>query len=284
MKLAVNYSAILVELINANPELPIDYIKVPTIPFPGCFIKQFETGAKLRPLLPHPAQLGVLALGAPQPEQRFNPQIIAEIIRRTDPAYLSTHIEARVEYFPEYQAGQHLYTSELSTVLQERILAAIADVKRQIKLPLILENFPYYTWLHHYRAGSEPEFICELCAAGDCGFLLDIAHARCSAWSLKVEVEAYLKALPLNRLREIHLAGVRKLDYGICDTHTALAELDYTLLQTVLAWAQPEIVTLEYGGMPEQITNRSGVVEPISRNDRHELEQMIFRIREIIGK
>jgi uncharacterized protein (UPF0276 family) len=283
MKLAVNYSAILGELIQAHPELPVDYIKVPTMPFPGCFARQFDAGIKLRPLLPHPAQPGVLSLGAPQPEQCFNPKIVAEIIRRTSPPYLSTHMDALIDYFPEYKALQHCDDLKLGAVVKERLLTAIAIVKYQTKLPLILENFPYYSWFHHYRIGSQPEFITEVCAAGDCGFLLDIAHARCSAWSLKMETEVYLKALPLNRLREIHLSGVREFDYGICDTHTALGEIDYTLLQTVLAWARPEIVTLEYGGMPERITNCFGVIEPIRRNDCHELEEMILRTREIIG-
>jgi uncharacterized protein (UPF0276 family) len=284
MKLAVNYSAILAELIREQPELPIDYIKVPTLPFPGCFTEQFEAGVKLRPLLPHTAQPGIMALGAPRPEQRFSPEIIKEVIRRTNPPYLSTHLEARVEYFPEYQTEQHRHTPEIYTALQERFLTGIAEVKRATQLPLVLENFPYYTWLHHYRTGSEPELIRTICTAGDCGFLLDIAHARCSAWSFKQTVEAYLQALPLERLREIHLAGVRELDFGICDTHTALGDADYQLLQTVLQWSKPEIVTLEYGGMPDWLVNRSGVKEAVNRNDRRELETMIKRIGEIIGK
>jgi uncharacterized protein (UPF0276 family) len=285
MKLAVNYSAVLDKLILEQPELPVDYIKVPTVPFPGCFTTQFDAGAKLRPLLPHPAQPGVLALSAPRAEERFNPEIIAELISRTAPAYLSTHLEARAAYFSECPAGQHFNSPELCAVMRERLLTATAAVKAATPIPLVLENVPYYSWPHYNcRIASEPEFICEICTAGDCGFLLDLAHARCSARTLKLTTEAYLKALPLNRLREIHLSGVREFDYGICDTHTALGKADYLLLQTVLRWAEPEIVTLEYGGMPEQIVNPFGVVKSISRNDRHELETMIRRIGKIIGK
>jgi uncharacterized protein (UPF0276 family) len=283
MKLAVNFSEILRQLIQTNPDLPVDLIKVPTIPFPGCFT-QFEEGARFRKLLPHPAQPGVLALGAPTAEERFNPETVAAIIRWANPAYLSTHLEARLAYFPEYQSYRHEDHPVIRKILKERFLASITLVKNWTKLPLILENCPYYTWLDRFRAISEPEVIREICAAGDCGFLLDIAHARCSAWTLGRSIEEYLQALPLERLREIHLAGVSESDYGILDTHTALDETDYRLLQTVLEWRRPEIVSLEYGGMPEHISNRYGFTQPINRNDRCELETMIVRIRAIIKK
>jgi hypothetical protein len=281
MKLAVNFSEILRQLIQTNPDLPVDLIKVPTIPFPGCFT-QFEEGARFRKLLPHPAQPGVLALGALTAKERFNPEIVAAIIRRANPAYLSTHLEARLAFFPEYQSYQHEDHPIIRRILKERFLAAITLVKKQTRLPLLLENCPYCTWLDRFRAISEPEVIAEICVAGDCGFLLDIAHARCSAWTMGRSVEEYLQALPLDRLREIHLAGVTKFDYGIHDTHTALDETDYHLLQTVLEWRRPKIVTLEYGGMPEQIIDPDGFPQPINRNEPSKLQTMIARIHAII--
>jgi uncharacterized protein (UPF0276 family) len=281
MKLAVNFSEALLYLLRKNPNLPVDYIKVPTYPFPESFA-QFETGEKYRRLLPHPAQPGVLDLGHPLPEQRFNRDLIREVIRRTASPYLSTHLEARTEHFPEYFQYQHRNHPTVSQALKERFLTAIATVKTETGLPLILENFPYYTTLAHFRTGSEPDFISAICQEGDCGFLLDIAHARCSAWHMRREAESYIMALPLSRLREIHLAGVREESYGMRDTHTALDETDYSLLVKVLSRATPEIVTLEYGGMPERIRGIDGNFEPIYRNDPDELERMIFRIRENI--
>ncbi|HEY8464890.1 MAG TPA: DUF692 family multinuclear iron-containing protein [Bacillota bacterium] len=281
LKLAVNFSESLLNLLQQNPGIPVDYIKVPTIPFPDCF-SQFEQGEKWRKLLPHPAQPGVIALGHPQPQQQFNPELVGEIIRRTNPSYLSTHLEAQVAYFPEFRQLQHINHPELKQVMLKRFLTAIKKVKATTGLPLILENFPYYLWLNHFRTAAEPQFIAELCTAGDCGLLLDIAHARCSAASLGWDDQDYIFALPLERLREVHLAGVGKCEYGICDTHTALEDWDYQLLQAVLERAKPEIITLEYGGMPEQIRDLNGKLRPVSRNCQSELETMIFRLRELI--
>ncbi|HYH02451.1 MAG TPA: DUF692 family protein [Bacillota bacterium] len=281
MKLAVNFSEALIHLLQNDPGLQVDYIKVPTVAFPGCF-SQFEQGERWRPLLPHPAQTGVIALGHPDPGQRFNPEIVAEIIRRTNPPYLSTHLEAKVDYFPEFRSYQHEFHPGLQQMLAERFLQAVKTVKEVTGLQLLVENFPYYTWREQYRLGSEPWFVREICEQGDCGFLLDIAHARCSAGSFGISDQAYINALPLERLREIHLAGVRNQKYGIRDTHTALEEWDYQLFREVLEQARPEIVSLEYGGMPEQILNADGVWEPIARNNSAELQFMIGRIRKII--
>lgn len=283
MKLAVNFSAALLQLLQKDPGLPVDYIKVPTVAFPGCF-SQFEQGERWRPLLPHPAQPGVIDLGHPDPKQQFNPEIVAEIIRRTNPPYLSTHLEAKIAYFPEFQSYQHEFHPGLRQALAERFLQAIKTVKARTGLSLVVENFPYYGWRDRYRLGSEPWFIKEICEQGDCGFLLDIAHARCSAGSFGIGELTYIKALPLERLREIHLGGVQRHKWGICDTHTALEQWDYQLFREVLEQTRPEIVSLEYGGMPDRILNVDGVWEPISRNSPDELQTMIGRVRELIDE
>lgn len=71
MKLAVNFSQALLSLFAEDPDLPVDLVKVPTIPFPECF-SQFDHGRVFRKLLPHPAQPGVISLGHPSPKEQFN--------------------------------------------------------------------------------------------------------------------------------------------------------------------------------------------------------------------
>ena len=180
MKLAVNYSPMLLKLFDLDPGLPVDYIKVPTQSLPDCF-SQFETGVCYRKLLPHIAQSGFLALGQPQVEQRYNAAILHKIIALTNPPHLSTHLEARVEFFPEFQEYQHLRDQRTEQRLLDHFVAAIKAVQADLGLPLLVENFPYYSWWCQYMIGSTPEFISAVCEGADCGFLLDLAHARCSA-------------------------------------------------------------------------------------------------------
>lgn len=282
MKLAVNYSAVLLQLLQTNPELPVDYIKVPTIPFPDCW-EQFHEGIIRRSLLPHLAQKGILALGHPRPEQRFDSTVLRKVLDFTRPPYLSTHLEACLEYFPEFKTNQEHDDPALRGAMAERFIQTVSDVKKAIGIPLVLENFPYYTWWWHYKLGSDPGFISEICESSACGFLLDISHAKCSAWYFNIDIHDYLAALPLNRLREIHLAGSLKRSEGLRDAHTALNEADYQLLEWLLRQCDPEIITLEYGGMPDRIQNLDGRFEPLSRNNPLELETMINRIASIIG-
>lgn len=281
MKLAVNYSEALLNLLTEEPELPVDLIKVPTIPFPECF-SQFERGRAFRKLLPHPAQPGVISLGHPSPQERFNRELVSKIIALTDPPYLSTHLEAALDFFPSFKNEQHRFAQGLKQEMLARFLNSIAIVKKATGLPLVLENFPYYSWWRHYKLGSEPSFITEVCEAGDCGFLLDIAHARCSAWNFGIPVERYLESLPLSRLVEIHLAGVSLRAEGILDTHTKLSDEDYQLLVSILEKTAPEIITIEYGGLPDRIVNFNNEYEPIRRNDPQELKEMIYRVAALL--
>lgn len=282
MKLAVNYSDILMTLLDQDPGLPVDYIKVPTIPFPECWL-QFERGGTRRKLLPHPSQSGVLALGRTEPIEQFNFDMIQKIMQLTHPPYLSTHIEARVDYFPEYREYQHQDHPRIQSVLREHFLKTINRFKETMKIPLVIENFPYYNWWRHFQTGSMPQFLTELCEAADLGFLLDIAHARCTAWHLKTDIYDYLGALPLHRLREIHLAGTQlRPREGLRDTHTVIDETDYELLRYILKKTNPNIITIEYGGMPERIRGLNEEYEPISRNNIHELTRTIERVLEII--
>jgi uncharacterized protein len=281
MKIAVNYSKALLSLLEKDPKLPIDYIKGPTSPFPGCW-HQFEDELPYA-RLPHLAQLEVIFLGHRELQQRFNAQTVMKVLECTKPTYLSTHLEARIDFFPELREYQHHNHPEVQKVLKSHFLKAISEVKAQIKIPLVLENFPYYTWWRNFRWGSEPQFIREICLESDCGFLLDIAHARCSAWHMRRDVMDYIQELPLDRLREIHLGGVcERPEEGLRDTHTALTEADYELVKILLAKTHPETITIEYGGMPDQLLNMHQQYEPINRNSPEELEQMITRIKAII--
>ncbi len=281
MKLAVNYSEALLSLIQADPSLPVDCIKVPTEPFPGSW-RQFERGKRFRPLLPHLAQAGIITLGHPDPALRFHEPSVLRALRESSTDYLSTHLEAKVDYFPDLAAYQHQLEPAVEMRLREHYRQAIREVRQRLPVPLVIENYPYYKWGWHYRLASEPWFIAELCASEQCGFLLDIAHARCTAWSMGIALADLLAALPLERVREIHLAGTWQRKEGIIDTHTALEEADYQLFRDLLRKTNPEVVSIEYGGMPDRIQNIQGDVIPISRNDPEALRGMIERVTKII--
>jgi hypothetical protein len=280
MKLAVNFSDALLALLKENPDLPIDYIKVPTEPFPACF-EQYFVGKTFRPLLSHVNQPDVLDLLHIDKEKRINIPLLTKILELSSPLHLSTHVNSKIDYFPEFAPSQHWNDPKLADSIKTRFLEAVRIYQANFQVPLIIENFPYYSFAYECRIGSEPEFISELCMAADCGFLLDISHARVSADFLKMDVLQYLDLLPLQLTKEIHVSGTLKFEGAgfLWDAHTELEKFDYDLINYVLQKADPVIITIEYGGFPNYQKNLEGDYLILNRNDTGQLTNMINRLK-----
>ena len=73
--------------------------------------------------------------------------------------------------------------------------------------PLVLEPIPTYLGLPVPQLG-EIEFVHRFFAESGCGFLLDISHAWLSAHYAGVPPREFIAALPLERIVELHVAGV----------------------------------------------------------------------------
>lgn len=112
----------------------------------------------------------------------------------------------------------------------------------------------------------DPAVISEVVRRTDCGFLLDIAHAilACEG-SGRADIKAYLNALPVHALRELHVVGIRpELDEdGVRDDHFAMTDGDWAMTEWALeqiragAWRAPETMAFEYGGVGEKFAWRS---------------------------
>ncbi|MDZ7801091.1 MAG: DUF692 family protein [Trueperaceae bacterium] len=122
----------------------------------------------------------------------------------------------------------------------------VRDFAAHLDVPLLLEN------LDHNPTGAydhvcDPNFIRTLVEASNAYLLLDLAHAQVSAARLGWDLAAYLAALPLGRVRQVHVSGPRRRDGVLADAHEPLREEDLALLRDVLRATTPWAVTLEYG-------------------------------------
>jgi uncharacterized protein len=98
----------------------------------------------------------------------------------------------------------------LPVALQRANVPRIADRIRRardaIGLPLAIENVSYY-W-HPGRAEvGEAEFISSVCDAADCGLMLDVNNAYVNATNFGFDVDTWMRAAPLERVVQIHVAG-----------------------------------------------------------------------------
>lgn len=113
------------------------------------------------------------------------------------------------------------FTRQVIAHTAPRIRQAQAHVGR----PLILENATFYAQMPP-PPGTPPSdildeagFIGELLEAGDCGMLLDINNVYVNSRNHGFDARSFIDRMPLDRVRQIHLAGHTDLGHVIIDTH-----------------------------------------------------------------
>ncbi|WP_454055044.1 multinuclear nonheme iron-dependent oxidase [Clostridium sp. Marseille-Q7071] len=121
-----------------------------------------------------------------------------------------------------------------------------------LKVPLLIENTPdclverrFYKFVPYVF----PDQINRLLHDNDVSLLLDITHAKIAARFHGWDIYGYLNALLLNRVKEIHINGCGLNKNGtLIDSHQAMEDEDFALLEWVLCRTNPQVISLEYNG------------------------------------
>ncbi len=122
---------------------------------------------------------------------------------------------------------------------------------------ITLENVPWERRPDYpiHPLATDPALLSQIVTAGDCRFLLDLAHARFAAEEHGLPVRELIEAHPLDRLAELHVTGLGHDKDGRRRDHMPMREEDFELLDWALgriadgAWARPWALALEYGGL-----------------------------------
>jgi len=101
----------------------------------------------------------------------------------------------------------------------------VADNMRRAEdalgLPMAAENISWYAHPGHPEL-SEPEFIHEVVERSGGGLLLDVNNVYVNSQNHGFDPVAFLAALPLERVMQLHVAGHTRLASGLLlDTHGA---------------------------------------------------------------
>ena len=101
---------------------------------------------------------------------------------------------------------------------------------------------------------AEASFIAALCAKTGCGVLLDVNNVYISAQNLRFDAQAYLSALPGDKIGEIHLAGHDRdlnIDDLLIDTHHGpVCDAVWELYQSALLRFGPKPTLIEWDTDP----------------------------------
>lgn len=264
MKIGCNYSPALLDLLEKG-KIEIDYIKLSL--YPG-LEEGFEPGIFGLPVLVH-------GINPPGPERlgaEVHPELdwgrLNRIVFELGSPHLGVHLAVN---------GDDIVGKLDQKKTREKLIKGAQAWNDGLEVPLLGENVPdspYYQKKGVLPWAGDPWLIDEVCREAGIGLLLDLAHARVSAWTRGMEIKEYLSVLPLDLVGEIHLAApLMTQKNGLRDRHLELEKIDYNLFEWVLGKCSPEIVTLEYGGPGEHFSWRS---------DPEAIIRQIERIGEIV--
>jgi hypothetical protein len=235
MKLAVNYSAPLRQLLEEGA-IHVDLIKCPD--WEGMIAEAEQLG---KVTLHYDLQAG---LGA---TFKVNFDRIKALKACTQTSHINTHLVTPGDFDPEDTDA----LAAINTLWREEIgLMALHFGKDSVAL----EQFPYTAATPNILAAADSTIFSQVILDTGCRLLLDLAHAKITSQTLGINVKDYIQALPLDRLVELHVTGVKPYN-GILTDHFQMLPEDWRLFEWALGeiragnWREPEIVAFEYGGI-----------------------------------
>ena len=144
-----------------------------------------------------------MSLGSANGVDAQHLEALRRLVQRYQPAQVSEHL-----------AWSHYNNVFLNDLLplpyNDESLTVVADninrVQHALGRSILVENPSSYIAFNNSTL-TEPQFLAELVGLTGCGILLDVNNIYVSACNLGQDPEAYINAIPLDTIGEIHLAG-----------------------------------------------------------------------------
>ena len=144
-----------------------------------------------------------LSLGSAEDLDHGHLDRFKTLIERVEPMLVSEHLAWSAI------SGTYLndllplpYTEESLNIFCHHVEEAQEGLGRR----LLIEN-PSVYFRYRYSPIPEAEFMTEVARRTGCGILCDVNNIHVSAWNFGFDPLAYLEALPIEAVDEIHLAG-----------------------------------------------------------------------------
>lgn len=144
-----------------------------------------------------------LSIGGEGPLNREHLARLAALIERYQPHSFSEHL-AWSSHGPVFLNDLLPLAYDAATL--QRVCEHIDQVQNTLKRPMLLENPSTYLQFQHSTL-DETDFISQIIRRTGCGLLLDVNNVYVSCINHQRDPLAYIDALPLFAVGEIHLAG-----------------------------------------------------------------------------
>jgi len=269
MQTAINYSREAAALLR-DGKIQVDVFKCPAWP------DLVEEALELAPVYIHfPLNVARDLDSAIDTETRepVDWQQVETLLARTDTPYVNLHFAPEASAYPDLPVDSTA-PEHIERITADAIRSVEAATQRFGPERVILENVPD-AGNRTMRPALLPDVLGHVVEATGCGFLLDISHARIAADFLGINDRAYINAMPVQRLHEIHVTGIHRMTGAMLERlraagvngsgyerlvgrlvdHLPFTDDDWIFLDGCLdqiksgEWHAPWVVAFEYGGV-----------------------------------
>lgn len=201
--------------------------------------ERLEEAASAFPLVSHGVNLSI---GSTDELNETYLMQITELLNRVNSPWWSDHLC--------FTSSGGKYMHDLLPVpLTREAVHHIAERAKRVQdrtgRPFLLENISFYMQMPGSEMPEE-DFITRVVEEADCGLLLDVNNVYVNSLNHKFDPYKYIDALPLDRVVQIHIAGHKKIDDYVIDTHgAAVIEPVFKLLTHVLRKTKVHAILLE---------------------------------------
>jgi uncharacterized protein (UPF0276 family) len=182
-----------------------------------------------------------LSIGSTDPVDLAYLAGVRALAARIEPHWISDHLcWTGIEGRNLHDLLPLPYTEEALALVVSRVGQIQDALGRQI----LLENVSSYLEFHESEM-SEWEFLREVAERADCAILLDINNIYVSSVNHGFDALTYLRSMPKDRVRQLHLAGHSDLGGHLIDTH------DHPIVEPV--WNLYCAAVAQFGAVPTMI-------------------------------
>ncbi len=144
-----------------------------------------------------------LSIGGEAPLDEVHLDRLTALIDRYEPAVFSEHLA--------WSTHGNAYLADLlplpwTVATLDRVCQHIDRVQTRLKRPMLLENPATYLEFAESTL-AEADFLAQVQRRTGCGLLLDLNNVHVSCINHRRDARAYLDALPLHAVAQVHLAG-----------------------------------------------------------------------------
>jgi hypothetical protein len=156
-----------------------------------------------------------LSLGSVDPLDEQYLENLGTLARETEPAWISDHL-----CWSSYggHTGHDLWPLPFTEEALDHIVRRVQAVQERLGRRILVENVSSYLEYAH-SSMPEWEFLSAVAERSDCGLLLDVNNIFVSAHNHGFDPAAFLAGVPVDRVKQFHLAGHRDEGTHLLDTH-----------------------------------------------------------------